>query len=103
MGEILLQALGTVIIGMGIVFAVLILICLIIYCFNIFPYIEGKINEKKANKNQAKETVKAVESMSVQPITDGITMEEIAAIAAAIEAYIGMSQSDFIVRRIVRR
>lgn len=102
MGEILLQALGTVIVGMGIVFSALILISLIIYCFKIIPYLEGKFAKKEAGKVVNDETVKTATPM--MPLaTNGITNEEIAAIAAAIEAYTGMSQSDFIVRRIVRR
>lgn len=101
MGGDLMQALGTVIIGMGTVFAVLILICLIIYCFNLIPYLE----EKRANraKKQEPPVVVAPQPEVIRNVTTGITPEEVAAIAAAIEAYTGLSQSEFIVRKIVRR
>lgn len=99
----LLNALGTVAIGMGVVFSILILICLIIYSFNIFPYIEKKFADKKADKSRM-DVIQDVVSVPIKPgVENGISGEEIAAIAAAIEAYTGMSQSDFVVRKIVRR
>jgi len=98
----LLEAFGTVIIGMGIVFSVLILISLIIYCFNIFPYLESK---KRAKKAAIKDEVKTAQTTKQPPVVtqNGITGAEVAAIVAAIEAYTGMNRSEFVVQRIVRR
>ena len=106
MGELLLQAFSTVVIGMGVVFAVLILISYIINSFKIISYLEKKIADRKNRsvKTDVEEITNANPDTSfLSSVTTGITNEEIAAIAAAIEAYTGMSQSDFIVRRIVRR
>ena len=99
----LMQALGTMIIGMGIVFVVLVLICLIIYCFNIIPYFQRKYEAKKARKNDVYESQPKTAVTGIPVEMDGISGVEIAVIAAAIEAYTGMNQSDFIVRRIVRK
>ena len=99
--EKVLQALSTMIVGMGIVFAVLILICLIIYCFKIVPYFENKAANKKASRKKEEIVQPVVAGIPVE--NAGISTQEIAVIAAAIEAYTGMSQSDFVVRRIVRR
>lgn len=63
--------------GMGTVFAVLILISLVISCFKIFPYLESK---KKAGQteNAVKETVQDI------PAEQQDNTELIAVIAAAI-------------------
>jgi sodium pump decarboxylase gamma subunit len=85
---------------MGSVFIVLIIICLIIQCFNIIPKIEAKF--KKDQK--APETVEMNTSYFTQ-IEEDTSEDEavVAAIMAAITAYSGMSQDDFVVRSIVRR
>lgn len=103
MGGQLLEALGTVIVGMGVVFAALILICLIIYAFRIIPFIENKLANRSKKSEPVKESAPQHAVAAIPVTVNGITNEEIAAIAAAIEAYTGMNQSDFIVRRIVRR
>ncbi|MCI7323309.1 MAG: OadG family protein [Lachnospiraceae bacterium] len=94
-------------ISMGIVFLVLILISLLIACFNIFPYLEKKKQQKKLaaasateEAGQKEETAAAAVTAST-PQTDDT--ELIAVIAAAIAASTGTSTSDFVVRSINRR
>lgn len=100
----MLQAVLNMLMGMGSVFVVLILICLCIYCFQIIPYIEKRRKERQC---------KSVEDGS--GITDQIPqMQEnvaettenealVAVIMAAITAYTGLNQDEFIVRSIVRK
>ena len=73
------QALLNTLMGMGTVFAVLILISLVISCFKIFPYLESK---KKAGQteNAVKETVQDI------PAEQQDNTELIAVIAAAVAA-----------------
>lgn len=95
----MIHALLNVLLGMGSVFIVLIIICLLIYCFNIIPYIENKFKGK--NETQA---VPKTEKTVVENQTNTTNDEEVvAAIMAAITAYTGMSQDDFVVRSIIRR
>lgn len=95
----MIHALLNVLLGMGSVFIVLIIICLLIYCFNIIPYIENKFKGK--NEIQA---VPKTEKTVVENQTNTTNDEEVvAAIMAAITAYTGMSQDDFVVRSIIRR
>ncbi|SFP92564.1 sodium pump decarboxylases, gamma subunit [Lachnospiraceae bacterium XBB1006] len=96
----MLHALLNVALGMGSVFIVLIIISLIIQCFNIFPMLEAKFKKNK----------KATEEFKNEPIRETVIDEEtsddeavVAAIMAAITAYSGMSQDEFVVRSIVRR
>lgn len=102
MGEKMAKAGMNTLISMSVVFAVLILISLIIYCFNIFPYLEKKKQEKAkaAEAAQPKEIVEEAPEV-VEPVTDDT--ELIAVIAAAIAASTGTSTSDFVVRSINRR
>ena len=95
-------------IGMGTVFSILILLCLIISCFGIFPKIEAKMQAKKASKDQAIDQpiaqIIAKEEMSEAPDE----LELIAVISAAICAYesergLPVSTDDFVVRSIKRR
>ena len=53
LGEILAKAGMNTLLGMGTVFAVLILISLIIYCFNFIPNIQAKFGKKKEEKAEA--------------------------------------------------
>ncbi len=95
----MINALLNVLLGMGSVFIVLIIICLIIYCFNIFPYLEAK---KKANKPKTESAFS--EKVEVQnQVAESNDEAVVAAIMAAITAYSGMSQDDFVVRSIIRR
>ena len=93
------------VISMGIVFAVLILISLLIACFNIFPYLEKKKTQKKEAKASDTEETTSAEPVAVvttaTPATDDT--ELIAVIAAAIAASTGTSTNDFVVRSINRR
>ena len=52
-GEILEKAGLNTVLGMGTVFAVLILISLVIYCFNFIPNIQAKFGKKKEEKAEA--------------------------------------------------
>ena len=88
-------------ISMSIVFCVLILICLIIYCFNIFPYIEKKKKARIASAAPEKDQVVTQIEQREQQLTDDT--ELVAVIAAAIAASTGQSTSDFVVRSINRR
>ena len=97
-GEKMSTALMNTLMGMLVVFCVLIIISLIIYCFNIFPYLEKK---KAAKSEPAKsDVVTQIEVREEQQTDDG---ELIAVIAAAIAAAEGTSTDGFVVRSIRRR
>ena len=84
------------------IFSILILISIVIYAFNIIPVIEKRFK----NKDNAKEVVKEVKNEVVNEVPSSVEANEleiVAAITAAISAYTGMSESDFVVRSIVRR
>lgn len=99
-GEKMSTALMNTIMGILVVFAVLIIICLLICCFNIFPYLEKKKAEKTAVP--AKEIVPAPQE-AVQEVQQADDGELIAVIAAAIAAAEGTSTDGFVVRSIRRR
>jgi sodium pump decarboxylase gamma subunit len=105
LGEILGKALMNTILGMGTVFAVLIFISLIIYCFNFIPAIQAKFSRNKINLDGPKatavpkKTVAAPAAQTEELIDDG---ELVAAITAAICAYTGSSSDGFVVRSIKR-
>ncbi len=109
LGEKMTTAALNTVICMSIVFAVLILISLIIYCFNIFPYLE----QKKAEKAKAQTTMTATPVQTATPVAAPVATsvtpqytndtELVAVIAAAIAASTGTSTSDFVVRSIRRR
>ncbi|MEG1946022.1 MAG: OadG family protein [Lachnospiraceae bacterium] len=95
LGEKMENAALNTLLGMGTVFAVLILISLIISCFRIFPYLE----KKKQAKN-----VPEVETAPVTAILEQQDdLELVAVIAAAVAASTGTSTEDFVVRSIKRR
>ena len=97
-GEKMSTALMNTLMGMLVVFCVLIIISLIIYCFNIFPYLEKK---KAAKSEPAKsDVVTQIEVREEQQTDDG---ELIAVIAAAIAVAEGTSTDGFVVRSIRRR
>ena len=99
-GEKMSTALMNTVMGISIVFGVLIIICLLICCFNIFPYLEKKKAEKAA-----------VPAKEITPVPQAAAQEEaqaddgelIAVIAAAIAAAEGTSADGFVVRSIRRR
>lgn len=101
MGEKMTNAALNTVISMSVVFCVLILISLIIYCFNIFPYLEKKKKEKAQAAAPVQEAAPAAAPEVVETVTDDT--ELIAVIAAAIAASTGTSTSDFVVRSINRR
>ena len=101
MGEKIAKAGMNTVISISVVFTVLVLISLIIYCFNIFPYIEKKKKEKAQVAAPVQEEAPVAEPEVVETVTDDT--ELIAVIAAAIAASTGTSTSDFVVRSINRR
>ena len=102
LGEKMAKAGLNTVICMSIVFAVLIFISLVISCFNIFPYLEAKKQEKKALEREDKDlVVTQIEQREEQQLTDDA--ELVAVIAAAIASYEGTSTSNFVVRSIRRR
>jgi Na+-transporting methylmalonyl-CoA/oxaloacetate decarboxylase gamma subunit len=106
MGQKLSKAGLNTLISISVVFVVLILISLIIYAFNIFPYLEKKKQEKakadKAGEASADHVVSQIEQREVQQDAMDDT-ELVAVIAAAVAASEGTSTSDFVVRSIIRR
>ncbi|MGN0241986.1 MAG: OadG family transporter subunit [Candidatus Weimeria sp.] len=100
LGETMGKAALNVVMGMVTVFAVLILISLVIYCFNLIPYLQKKFAAKKAPQAQTKQIVEAGESA---PAGEEDSEELIAVISAAISAATGASTDSFVVRSIKRR
>ena len=90
-----------VVMGMVTVFAVLILICLVIYCFRIIPYLQKKHDNKTAVQSEAVAST-AQASQGVSEDTEN-TEELIAVISAAVAAATGASTDSFVVRSIKRR
>ena len=101
MSELMTKAALNTLLGMGTVFAVLILIYGLISCFNLIPKIQNMFTKKSAAPTQAPEAlVTAVPQ--VQEETDDT--ELIAVIAAAIAASEGAVSADgYVVRSIIRR
>ncbi|MGN0290984.1 MAG: OadG family protein [Lachnospiraceae bacterium] len=98
MGEKMSKAGMNTLMGMGTVFAVLILISLVISCFKIFPYLE----KKKAGQAAGIQTETVVQQTEAgEEVTDDL--ELVAVIAAAVAASTGTSTDDFVVRSIKRR
>lgn len=104
-GEILGKALMNTVLGMGTVFAVLIFISLIIYCFNFIPDIQARFSRNKINLDEAKAT-SAPAKAAAAPVKEAEDLiddgELVAAITAAICAYSGSSSDGFVVRSIKR-
>lgn len=104
LGEKMAKAAMNTVISVSIVFAVLIVISLIISCFNIFPYLEAKKKEKEAAAKVVETdntVVTQIEQREEQELADDT--ELVAVIAAAIAAYEGTSTDGFVVRSIRRR
>lgn len=99
LGETMSKAGLNTMMGIGIVFIILILICLVIYCFNIIPVIQKKFSGK--NKAETKVAIIEKSHDTSEPQTDDL--ELIAVIAAAIAMETGASTDDFVVRSIKRR
>ena len=99
MGETMSKAGLNTLMGIGIVFIILILICLVIYCFNIIPVIQNKLSGQ--SKSETKVKIHTSNPVVVENQTDDL--ELIAVIAAAIAMETGASTDDFVVRSIKRR
>jgi sodium pump decarboxylase gamma subunit len=99
-GELMEKAALNTVIGMGTVFAVLILISLIIACFGFIPKIQDAFAKKEAPETpSAPVSAPVVAAQSEEDDT-----ELVAVIAAAIAAYEGSTNTDgFVVRSIRRR
>ena len=103
LGEKMTNAALNTLMGMGVVFAVLILISLIIYGFKIFPYLEEK-KKASAAADMPAVPVPAAPVPAAAPAAPAMDdLELTAVIAAAIAASTGTSTSDFVVRSIKRR
>lgn len=99
LGETMSKAGMNTLMGMGIVFVILILISVIIYCFRIIPYLQNRKKKNAANKSGDK-VVEQIVQREEQLQDD---LELVAVIAAAIAAATGSSTDDFVVRSIKRR
>lgn len=97
-GELMGRAALNTLIGMGTVFAVLILISFIISLFGVIPKLFGKKNKKEEAVATPVETAPVV--VEEENLADD--MELVAVIAAAIAAYEGTSTDGFQVRSIKR-
>lgn len=101
MGETLRKAGLNVLIGISVVFVMLILISLLISCFRIIPYIQGKMAAKK--EAPAGGTTSAPAAQEAPVASNENNEELVAVIAAAIAASTGESTDSFVVRSIRRR
>ncbi len=93
------NALQNTVLGMGTVFAMLIAIAMIIYCFKIIPVIQKKFAKKE---EPAAEAPKAA-PVSAAPVQETDNLELVAVIAAAIAASENVPVDSFRVRTIKRR
>lgn len=98
LGETMAKAGLNTITGIAIVFAILILLSLLIYCFRFVSLFENKV--KKTKVENVKTPVAQVSETVVEETDE---TELIAVIAAAIAASTGTSTDDFVVRSIKRR
>lgn len=98
MGEIMFKALMNTVIGMGTVFAVLILISLIISCFTLI----SKFESKQKKEEPAPVAAPVVEQTVPQEELSDDT-ELVAVIAAAVAAYEGAASTDGFVVRSIRK
>lgn len=105
LGEKMTKAGMNTLMGMGTVFAVLILIMFIISAFSLFPKIEKSIADKKAKKNSS-DTGASVDNTIAQIIKNEELSDDtelVAVIAAAIAASEGAAGADGVVIRSIRR
>ncbi|MBO4214249.1 MAG: OadG family protein [Lachnospiraceae bacterium] len=103
----MIDALLNMVIGMGTVFAVLVLISLLIASLNIIPYIQNKLEAKKQAKSAMNNGTSDNGTANNEPIYESYDVSDdtqlVAVITAAIMAYGNASNSDFVVRSIKRR
>lgn len=101
MGDLMSKAGLNTLLGMGTVFVVLILISLIISCFNFIPKIQAAFSgKKKAEASVDKAVAQIVGNEAVAQDDD---LELVAVISAAIAAYEGSASSDGYVVRSIRK
>ena len=100
--ELMINAGLNTILGMGVVFTVLILICLIIYCFNFIPKIQAAFSK---DKKEAAPKAAPAAPVVVAPVEEELVddYELVAVIAAAIAASEGAASTDGFVVRSIRR
>ncbi|MBQ7972859.1 MAG: OadG family protein [Lachnospiraceae bacterium] len=102
--ENMLRATLNTLMGMGVVFAVLILISLIISCFGFIPKIQAAFSKKKENKEQKEEPVDQTIAQIIEKEELSDDLELVAVISAAIAAYEGSSSTEgFVVRSIKKQ
>lgn len=99
MGETMHKAGLNTVMGISVVFLILVLISLVIFCFNIIPMLQERYaGQAEPTTEEGPEETK--EEKTAKNHDDG---ELIAVIAAAIAMETGMDTDDFIVRSIKRR
>lgn len=106
LGEKMSKAGLNTVMGISVVFAVLVIISLCIYAFNIIPSLQKKFSKNGAGeeKKDKKVVVSTVQDMrSAAAPQEQEDLELIAVISAAIAAATGASTDDFVVRSIKRR
>lgn len=102
-GEKMEKAALNTLLGMGTVFVVLILICLIISCFAIIPKIQAKFAKKPAKEDVKKAAVDNTIAQIIEKEELADDLELVAVISAAIAASEGAASTDgFVVRSIKR-
>ena len=101
LGEKMSKAGLNTVTGIVIVFLMLVLMCVVIYAFNIINYIQAKYKKKKEETKIEITTLDGEETSSDTSEVDD--KELIAVIAAAIAASTNQSTDDFVVRSIRRK
>lgn len=99
-GEQMEKAALNTLLGMGTVFIVLILICLIISCFGLIPKIQAKFAKKLAKEEVKKAAVDNTIAQIIEKEELVDDLELVAVISAAIAASEGTSADGFVVRSI---
>jgi sodium pump decarboxylase gamma subunit len=100
LGETMQKAGLNTLMGISVVFCILVLISLIIYCFNLIPVLQKKFSKKQDDEARP---VKAPAPVAAPIAKQQDDLELIAVIAAAIAMETGASTDDFVVRSIKRR
>ena len=107
MSELMGKAALNTVLGMGTVFAVLIMISLIIACFSLIPKIQKMFEKKETDKKEV--NVTGIENGTAQIAQQEAYMDEsddfelVAVIAAAIAAYEGSADASGYVVRSIRK
>lgn len=99
-GELMTNAALNTLLGMGTVFAVLILICFIISAFSLISKVESALKNKASKKEIKEEAVNNTIAQIEEREELSDDLELVAVIAAAIASYEGTSTDGFVVRSI---